>query len=47
MGSDGLKIQTRLIERLQNTRSRAAAKHTEAERLRSQAWADFLSAIFN
>ena len=28
-------------------RNRAAAKRTEAERLRSQAWADFLGAIFN
>ena len=47
MGSDGLKIQARLIERLESNRSRAAAKRTEAERLRSQAWADFLGAIFN
>ncbi len=47
MGSDGLKIQARLIERLQDQRTRAATKRTEAARLRPQAWADFLGAIFN
>ena len=47
MGSDGLKIQARLIERLQDHRNRAATKRTEAARLRAQAWADFLGAIFN
>jgi type I restriction enzyme S subunit len=47
MGSDGLKIQARLIERLEKHRSQAATKRTEAARLRSQAWADFLGAIFS
>jgi hypothetical protein len=32
---------------LEKHRSQAAAKRTEAARLRSQAWADFLGAIFN
>ncbi len=47
MGSDGLKIQARLIERLERHRSQAAAKRSEAARLRAQAWADFLGAIFS
>ena len=47
MGSDGLKIQARLIERLERHRSQAAAKRTEAARQRAQAWADFLGAIFS
>jgi type I restriction enzyme S subunit len=47
MGSDGLKVQARLIERLEKHRGQAAAKRTEAARLRAQAWADFLGAIFN
>jgi type I restriction enzyme S subunit len=47
MGSDGLKVQARLIERLEMHRSQAVAKRTEATRLRSQAWTDFLGAIFN
>jgi type I restriction enzyme S subunit len=47
MGSDGLKVQARLIERLEKHRGQAAAKRTEAARLRSQAWADFLGAIFS
>ena len=32
---------------LRDARSRAATKRTEAARLRAQAWADFLGAIFN
>ena len=47
MGSDGLKIQARLIERLERHRSQATAKRTEAARQRAQAWADFLGAIFS
>jgi hypothetical protein len=47
MGSDGLKIQARLIERLERPRSQAAARRTEAARLRAQAWDDFLGAIFS
>jgi hypothetical protein len=47
MGSDGLKVQARLIERLEKHRSQATAKRTEAARLRAQAWADFLGTIFS
>lgn len=47
MGSDGLKVQARLVGNLEKHRRQAATKRTEAARLRSQAWADFLGAIFN
>jgi type I restriction enzyme S subunit len=47
MGSDGLKTQARLIGNLEKHRRQATTKRTEAARLRSQAWADFLGAIFN
>lgn len=47
MGSDGLKIQARLVEGLEKRRGQAATKRTEAARQRAQAWADFLGAIFS
>ena len=47
MGSDGPKIQARLVEGLEKRRGQAAAKRTEAARQRAQAWTDFLGAIFS
>ena len=41
------KVQRGLVQKLREARSKAAAKRTEAARLRAQAWADFLGAIFN
>ena len=42
-----IMIQRELVKELREARRQAAAKRTEAARLRSQAWADFLGAIFN
>ena len=42
-----IQIQRSLTKMLRDARSRAATKRTEAARLRAQAWADFLGAIFN
>jgi hypothetical protein len=47
MGSAGLKIQARLIERLEKHHSQATTKRTEAARPRSQAGADFLGTVFS
>lgn len=47
MGDNGLKIQADLVANLQKDRNEAAAKRAEAARLRSQAWADFLGAVFS
>ena len=44
---ESLDEQRKIVRKLRDARSRAAAKRTEAARLRSQAWADFLGAIFN
>ncbi len=44
---ESLDAQRKIVRKLREARSRAIAKRTEAERLRSQAWADFLGAIFN
>jgi len=41
------KTQRELVQELREARRKANAKRTEAARLRSQAWADFLGAIFN
>lgn len=42
-----IKTQRELVKKLREARRQAATKRTEAARLRSQAWADFLGAIFN
>lgn len=42
-----IQTQRSLTKKLREARTRAAAKRTEAARLRAQAWADFLGAIFN
>jgi type I restriction enzyme, S subunit len=44
---ESLDEQRKLVQQLRQARSRVGAKRTEAERLRSQAWTDFVSAIFN
>jgi type I restriction enzyme S subunit len=44
---DTLKRQEEILSAVKRVRDKAAAKRTEATRLRSQAWADFLGAIFN
>ncbi len=44
---EGLDVQRKIVRKLREVRTRAAAKRTEAARLRAQAWADFLGAIFN
>ena len=44
---DTLKRQEEILSAVKRVRDKAAAKRTEAARLRSQAWADFLGAIFN
>jgi type I restriction enzyme S subunit len=42
-----IKTQRELVKELREARRKAATKRTEAARLRSQAWADFLGTIFN
>src|SRR5207247_2495959 len=44
---ESLDEQRKTVRKLREARSRVATKRNEAERLRSQAWADFLGAIFN
>ncbi|MFA5192084.1 MAG: hypothetical protein WC740_15250 [Verrucomicrobiia bacterium] len=44
---DTLKRQEVILTAVQRMRDKAAAKRTEAARVRSQAWADFLGAIFS
>lgn len=44
---ESLDEQRKIVRKLREARDRAATKRTEAARLRSQAWADFLGAIFN
>jgi type I restriction enzyme S subunit len=44
---DTLKRQEEILSAVKRVRDKAATKRTEAARLRSQAWADFLGAIFN
>lgn len=44
---DSLDEQRKIVRKLREARNRAATKRTEAARLHSQAWADFLGAIFN
>ena len=44
---DTLKRQEEILSAVKRVRDKAAAKRTEAARLHSQAWADFLGAIFN
>ena len=43
---ESLDAQRKIVRKLREARNRAAARRKEAERLRSQAWADFLGAIF-
>lgn len=45
-GEEGVQVQTKLVSALRCSRARAIAKRTEASRLRSAAWYDFLTAIF-
>ena len=44
---DTLKRQEEILSAVKRVRDKAAAKRAEAARLHSQAWADFLGAIFN
>ncbi len=44
---ESLDEQRKIVRKLREARTRAAAKRTEAARLRAQAWADFLGAIFS
>ena len=44
---ESLDEQRQIVRKLREARSRVATKRAEAERLRSQAWADFLDTIFN
>lgn len=44
---ESLDEQRKIVRKLREARNRAATKRTETARLRSQAWADFLGAIFS